>query len=81
MNNPTPREPLINETPIPESVRVVSDGAVAYRMVRRKEVIYDSVTGFQQVGLSLPTLQGAYKIWHAQGMIEFEWRDIPTVEL
>ncbi len=67
MSNPTPRDPLTNQTlRVPESERVESAVPAAYRL------------GMRNGGY---VLQGSYKSWNAQGMIFHEWRDIETVEL
>ena len=64
----TARDPLLNETlRVPESEQVISSVPESYRLKkicnRPPEYI----------------LQGAYKGYNEQGMIEYQWRDLPTV--
>jgi len=74
MSDPTPRDPLLNQTlSVPEGERVESAVPVAYRPVYRPGALQLR----DRYGM-----QGAFKTYNGQGMIEFEWRDIiPTVVL
>ena len=67
-----PKDPLLNQTlRVPESEQVHSNVAEAYRPVYRPNAPEKDRYG----------MQGAFKSYNAQGMLMFEWRNIPTVEL
>jgi len=75
MTNPIPRDPLANATLlVPEGERVVSNVPEAYRLTREQGWVGN-------YPMPTYTLQGCFKTYNAQGMVEYEWRDIPTVEL
>jgi len=78
-----PRDPLTHETlSVPESERVHSNVPESYRLGIRGTTQFVSNTG--QVTAVLPThyvLQGAFRTYNEQGMVQYEWRDLPTVEL
>lgn len=66
MSNPTPRDPLTNATlSVPENERIPSAVPEAYRLRAHGSSVI---------------LQGAFRTWNA-GILQHEWRDIPTVVL
>jgi len=84
VSDPTPRDPLQHATlSVPEGERIESAVPVAYRLANKKG---DFCMTHPETGLAIYyppnlVLQGAFKTYNAQGMLVFEWRDIPTVEL
>ena len=75
MSNPTPRDPLLYATlSVPEELRNESSVPVAYQLTCKQSWMGDHP-------IQTYTLQGAFKTWNEQGMVQHEWRDIPTVVL